>query len=55
MKFLFDIHKQKNHPFKKILCSYPPMLSYLLNKKINIFLFKIKYVLFDKIEGMILL
>lgn len=55
MKFLFDIYKQKKSPLQKILCSYPPMLSHLLNKKINIFLFKIKYVLFDKIEGMILL
>lgn len=55
MKFLFDIHKQKNHPFKKYYTHTPPMLSRLLNKKINIFLFKIKYVLFDKIEGMILL
>ena len=37
MKFLFDIHKQKNHPFKKYYAHTPPMLSHLLNKKINIF------------------
>ncbi len=58
MKFLFDIHKQKNHPFKKYYANTPPILSHLLNKKVDIFLFKIKkqrYVLFDKIEGMILL
>lgn len=55
MKFLFDIHKQKITPSKNIMLIPPPMLSHLLNKKINIFLFKIKYVLFDKIEGMILL
>lgn len=55
MNFLFDIHKQKITPSKKYYAHTPPMLSHLLNKKINIFLFKIKYVLFDKIEGMILL
>ena len=55
MKFLFDIHKQKITPSKKYYANTPPILSHLLNKKINIFLFKIKYVLFDKIGGMILL
>lgn len=54
MKFLFDIHKQKNHPFKKYYANTPYIKSFIKQENKH-FLFKIKYVLFDKIEGMILL
>lgn len=54
MKFLFDIHKQKITPSKKYML-IPPYIKSFIKQENKHFLFKIKYVLFDKIEGMILL
>lgn len=54
MKFLFDIHKQKITPSKKYYANTPYIKSFIKQENKH-FLFKIKYVLFDKIEGMILL
>lgn len=54
MKFLFDIYKQKITPSKNIML-IPPYVKSFIKQENKHFLFKIKYVLFDKIEGMILL
>lgn len=55
MKFLFDIHKQKKSPLQKNIMLIPPYIKSFIKQENKHFLFKIKYVLFDKIEGMILL